>query len=134
MSALGGVAFDRDRIRAGGSSPRPADPRHPPERCAGGRGDRETDRSGSEMGLILLEIVLEQPGGVQAVRALRGTLAAVETVLDPLHLPLPLLRQPAGGGGPAEHEAHPGTLVDLDPHRNVLLPNESVKYRERFLG
>ena len=63
---------------------------------------------------VLLIVILEQAGGIQAVGTLGSALIAVDAGVDLCHLLLPELAQPALGGGPADHEAHAGAVVDDD--------------------
>ena len=61
-------------------------------------------------------ILLQQTGGVQAVGALGGALAALETIGDLVHLLLGGGGEPAGGGTTPQHQRHSGAVVDLDAH------------------
>ena len=58
----------------------------------------------------------QQGGGVQPVGALGSALTALEAILDLAHLLLPDGSEPGGGGSPAEHQRHPGAVVDLNTH------------------
>ena len=61
-------------------------------------------------------ILFQQIGGIQAVGAPGGALAAFQAVGDLVHLLLGGGGEPAGSGGAAEHQGHSRAVVDLDAH------------------
>ena len=69
-----------------------------------------------QKGLVILQILPQKGRGIQPVGALFDAGTAVEAILDLGHVGLPGFGEPVGGGSPAKHQGHSGTVVDLNPH------------------
>ena len=66
---------------------------------------------------IILIILFQQLGRIQPVRTLAPAFSTVQTLFNSMHLLLHLWCQLGLRGSSADHQAHPGHIVDLDPHR-----------------
>ena len=65
---------------------------------------------------VILKILLKELRNIQLVWALGKACAAADTLLDLLHLCLPVPGKPAGAGRTAKHKRHTVTVVYLDAH------------------